>query len=53
MDPTVLRKSLNRLMEDGDVNEYRLYLKQKDRLKRSHQINYKGYKITEFEGIIT
>jgi len=27
--------------------------KLKDRLKRNHQINYKGYKITEFEGITT
>jgi len=53
MDPTVLRKSLDRLMEDGYVKEYRLYSKQKDRLKRNHQVNYKCYKTTKFEGITT
>jgi len=44
-----LRKSLNRLQDEGEIQEYRLWvdLDKKDRLGRNHRVFYKGYKVRD------
>lgn len=48
IDATVLRKSLNRLIQDREVEEYRLISWQKDRLGRHHAVHYKGFRIIDY-----